>query len=268
MAVNPIDRIAQTNLQLYRQLMDQHWSEEALGLVADAYELALGLFAVQVRPNRKSFVSHLVGTASAAATQSDRVEVTTASLLHAAYTLGDWGDGKHNRTLARRVVVERAVGAAAEALVAKYTNMAWDHQTAAGYLARSAQMNEEERTLVLMRLANEVEEWNDLGLNFSVKGAYARFQLENVQAVEALARALGHDPIADFIERAFKDHASTSVPSCFRNEASLPGRVTPQSPLLRFSVRLGSEIEKGKVVRRSTRNVLNRLPLSRKALAS
>ena len=53
MVVNPVDRIAQTNLQLYRQLMDQQWSEEALGLVANAYELALGLFAVQVRPNRK-----------------------------------------------------------------------------------------------------------------------------------------------------------------------------------------------------------------------
>jgi hypothetical protein len=267
MAVNSIDRIAQTNLQLYRQLMDQEWSEEALGLVVNAYELALGLFAVQVRPNRKAFVSHLVGTASVAATQCDRVEVTSASLLHAAYTLGDWGDGKRVRTLARRIVVERAVGAAAEALVAKYTTMEWGYKTTQGYLARSGQMNEEERTLVLMRLANEAEEWNDLGLRFSAKGQYARFQPENVDAVQALARSLGFAPIADFIDRASKEHASTTVPSCFRNEASLPGRVTPQSPWLRFSVRLGSEIEKGKIVRRGARQALRRLPLSRKAVA-
>jgi (p)ppGpp synthase/HD superfamily hydrolase len=256
MASNKNDTTAQTNLQLYRQLMDQHWDDEALGLVASAYELALALFAVQVRPNGKPFICHLVGTASVAAGQCDRPEVTAASLLHAAYTLGDWGDGKRGRTPARRAVIERAVGTVAETLVAKYTTMPWGYGATNDFLDRSADMSGEDRTLVLMRLANEVDEWADGGLQFSTKGDFPRFQAENVKAVATLARALGYVQIGDYVERAFEEDASMSVPSYIRIKADLPGKVRPQSPLLRFALRLGAEIDKGRILRRGTLKVV------------
>ena len=55
---------AQTNLQLYTQLSDIEYSQEARGQVLRAYELALQLFSGHYRANGKPFIAHLVGTAS------------------------------------------------------------------------------------------------------------------------------------------------------------------------------------------------------------
>jgi len=256
-AVLPMDRIAQTNLQLYCQLLDQRWEDRALGLVAGAYELALRLFAVRVRPNRKPFICHLVATASVTAAECDRAEVTAASLLHAAYTLGDWGDGKHGATPQRRAVVERAAGPATERLVTSYTAMAWGYGATAGVLTRAADLDDDERTVVLMRLANEVDEWADGGLRFSDKGDYPRFGAENAAAVRELARSLGYVRVAELLDEAFRRHAALSVPRSLRIEGTDPGggRVAPQSRLLRMGVRIESERDAGRALRRGARRL-------------
>ncbi|OOZ42432.1 hypothetical protein [Solemya elarraichensis gill symbiont] len=56
--------IAQTNLQLYRQLIACQWSEKELNAARVAYEIAMKLFPCRFRGSGKHFVSHLVGTAS------------------------------------------------------------------------------------------------------------------------------------------------------------------------------------------------------------
>ena len=264
-----MERIAQTNLQLYCQLLDQHWEGPALGLVADAYELALRLFAVRVRPNRKPFICHLVATASVTSSECDRAEATAASLLHAAYTLGDWGDGKRGPTPRRRALVERATGVATERLVARYTAMPWGYHATAGVLSRAADLDDDERTVVLMRLANEVDEWADGGLRFSDKGDYPRFGAENATAVRELARSLGYVRVAELLDEAFRRHEALSVPRALRIEGTDPegGRVTPQSRLLRMGVRMETERDAGQALRRGARKLADAVRRRRIAAA-
>ncbi|NJL09589.1 MAG: hypothetical protein HC908_03480 [Calothrix sp. SM1_7_51] len=55
---------AQTNIQLFNQLHREGYSSTDLSLIANAYSLAMELFTGTFRPSKKTFIAHLVGTAS------------------------------------------------------------------------------------------------------------------------------------------------------------------------------------------------------------
>ena len=97
--------LAQTNLQLYNQLVARGWSDPELASARRAYELATDLFAGQLRPSGKTFVAHLVGVASALVTSGARAELVVAGLVHAAYTHGDFGDGRWDAAESKRTIV-------------------------------------------------------------------------------------------------------------------------------------------------------------------
>src|SRR5688572_20530292 len=73
---------AQTNIQLFNQLRGDGYSKADLGLVRDAYELAMLLFSGRFQPSGKSFIAHVVGTASILAWHRLPAPVVAAGLLH------------------------------------------------------------------------------------------------------------------------------------------------------------------------------------------
>src|SRR5205085_1702384 len=120
-AVRSVADVAQTNLQLYNQLIARSWNIDDVARVRPAYELAARLFSGRYRCSGKPFVDHLVGTASVVADSGGRVELVLAALLHAAYEHGDFGRGRRARGDERRTAVRRVVGDEAEALVFAYS---------------------------------------------------------------------------------------------------------------------------------------------------
>ena len=56
--------IAQTFLDLYRELRLRHYKKQDLELIFRAHELATRIFSGSYRPTYKPFICHLVGTAS------------------------------------------------------------------------------------------------------------------------------------------------------------------------------------------------------------
>ena len=154
---------AQTNLQLYNQLTSLGWDEPALVLVRDAYGLASQLFSGQVRPTGKTFISHLVGTASVLASVGEHPTVVAAGLLHAAYAEGEFGDGSRGFSPHKRRTLVEAAGTYVECLVAVYTHLPWHPSLLAGL---AANLDAEPREVVLIRLANEVDDWADGGLRY------------------------------------------------------------------------------------------------------
>ena len=84
---------AQTNLQLYPQLIEAGWSEHDLARARAAHDLSCELFAGCYRPSNKAFIAHLVGTASALAAWGEPPDTVLAGLLHSSYLYGDFGDG-------------------------------------------------------------------------------------------------------------------------------------------------------------------------------
>ncbi|MGD9722669.1 MAG: glycosyltransferase [Pirellulales bacterium] len=158
---------AQTNLQLYNQMLAAGRSEEDLRLVHDAYELAMRLFAGHYRGNGKPFLAHLVGVASILAAQNAAVDTIVAGLLHSVYMFGEFGDGTRGITPRKRHRVREAAGDVAERIVTEYTTTHWNTATLADLKDRSARLSLLESRVLEIKLADTLEDHLDHGLAYS-----------------------------------------------------------------------------------------------------
>ena len=103
--------IAQTNLQLYNQMLVQGRSIEELARAKSAYDLACLIYSAHYQADGKPFVAHTVGVASILCHLGLPSEVIAFGLVHNIYGNGDFGDGRqHRSTPARRRRVREAVG--------------------------------------------------------------------------------------------------------------------------------------------------------------
>lgn len=158
--------LAQTNLQLYQQLFESRWSDESIVMVREAYDLARQLFVGSYRPNHKSFLEHLVGTASALAAWGESREMVITGLLHSSYLYGEFGDGSRQMTRQKRRVVRDTVGSEAEALIQKYTMS--DHLLLQkAYEEGGVDRDLPDRDVLVLRLADILDECVDAGPRFS-----------------------------------------------------------------------------------------------------
>jgi hypothetical protein len=121
--------LAQSNLALYRSLFSGNFSDHDVQRIHDAYLLSTQLFAQQFRADGRPFVTHLVGTASAALNYGQDLISNTdgvvAGMLHAAYTQGEFGDSLSQRHPAHRERVRAVTGRAAEELIYSYDDTPW-----------------------------------------------------------------------------------------------------------------------------------------------
>jgi hypothetical protein len=191
---------AQTNLQLYEQLRAAGVPVVELAAVRRAHDLAAQLFTGQNRANGKAFIAHLVGTASILAALGERGEVVRAGLLHAVYANGV----RHGRRPAHGWLAAQ-VGDGVERLLDGYHKLAWDAVAIAGY--QEQPLAPLERDLVVMRVANELEDRVDLGLAYSRKHA----ELGAVSA--ALAGKLGLPALAAALTEADRAHHAAKIPA-------------------------------------------------------
>lgn len=150
--------IAQTNLQLFRQMMEAGRGLDDLVLANRAYLLAAGLTGGVLRGSGKPFACHLVGTASVVVACGMSGPCIAAALLHAAYQSRVPFPGmaalEH-----RREYLRRHFGEEVEGLVYSY------HQFAGAEIERFTDARLREcRTVVVLRLADEIDDLIDDGL--------------------------------------------------------------------------------------------------------
>ncbi len=241
-------RYAQTNLQLYAQVRCAAYPEGDVDCVRAAYEFALPLFAGAYRGSGKPFIAHLVGTASILASVRARMPVVVAGLMHAAYASGEFGDGSRGEAPWKRARLVSAVGAEVADLVTGYTALRWNTQTIPVIRDRLDTMGGQEREVLLVRLANELEDHLDLGVLYCSDAERRRAYLGTplYRCVDMAAR-LGFLELAGALDDAFKKTLSADVPRAFRRREGESFRLTPASHGLRLAVRL--------------RRLLARLPL-------
>jgi hypothetical protein len=213
---------AQTNLQLYAQLTAVDCDEQTLAKVARAHDLAIELLGGLIRPNGKPFLCHLVGTASILAAWRCSHGEMIAGLLHAVYSHGDFSGTPRGMTAAKRAVVHRAIGAEDELLIAEYFRVPWNvatiEQLAERLNERLNELSELERSVVRVRIANELEEHLDLGMAYCRKTKSESLPAAHA-ALRHLAESLVSREAADELARVFSEHASAKVPDFLRRDA-------------------------------------------------
>ncbi len=204
---------AQTNIQLFNQLHREGYGPAELETVVGAHELATTLMTGQFRASGKTFIAHLVGTASILGSVHAACPMVAAALLHAAYSAGDFGDDRLGPSDAKRGQVGSAVGEEVEDYVWRYHNLPWDDQTIRTVADGLDGMTAIERGVVLMRLANELEDFLDLGMLYcgDQKRGWTSGSRRS-QLMTGMARALGFPGLADELQRTFDETSTAALP--------------------------------------------------------
>ena len=111
-----------------------------------------------------------------------------AALLHAAYFGGDFGTPRHGISRAKREICRRAIGAGAEHLVALFSSPAWLGVPTASICRRVGELNQEEREVALLRIANVLDQ---IELFILCREEQRRPHLEELTECIDLAERLG-----------------------------------------------------------------------------
>ena len=223
-------RYAQTVLQLHAELAAKGWPDGDRRLLARAYGLASELFSGQHRGSGKPFVDHLVGTASILAAHGAPHVATIAGLLHAAYDLGDFGDGREGPSPTRRRELARVVGDDVEAHVHGYSELRWVDATIRAVAGTIPTLTPLGRNVLVMRLANEIEDHLDLGIHYCRNVAKRLDRLgARAEATVAIARALGETSLAAELERVYAECREGGVPADLMGPSGFASLLVPRS---------------------------------------
>lgn len=215
---------AQTNLQLYAQMKDLNFQEEALILVHEAYLFAARLACGVLRGSGKPFVCHLVGTASILAAAGEDEACIAAGLLHAIYQ--DRVAFPGNRYGAeRRDYVREKFGLAVETLVYQY------HLFELLELASFGdEQLRESQTVVKIRLADELEDMLDSGIamhgklgdDASVRGSAESRRVQKAVLADQLLRAariVGNSMMIEALQYWLQQSLQQPWPATLRTNA-------------------------------------------------
>ena len=236
---------AQTNLQLYRQLGAGGYAAAEIGTIAGAYELSLRLFPGMYRGSGKPFLAHLVGTASVLAALRARPPVVATGLLHAAYTHGEFGNGWRGMSDPKRAAVRGAVGEEVEDLIARYTKLTWRRDTIPQIGARVETMTPVERDVLLVRLANELEDHLDLGILYAADvEARREFMRADLPSAVAMAERLGHPALARGLAETFAEVAGAQIAPGLQRGHGTTFQIPLASHRLRLRVALSHLIDR------------------------
>jgi (p)ppGpp synthase/HD superfamily hydrolase len=198
-----VERRAQTNIQLYLQLLAAGYGGQEVAGVREAYMLATKLFAGQLRPEGRPFVCHLVGVASILAMVEATHATVIAGLLHSAYSHGDFGYGNGQMTGKMRDQVRAVVGPQVESVVAGYSSSPWNAASVASCIANAERLVADKRQIVVIRLADTVEDALDLGLQLSEKQENPNRDI-SAESLIALANVLGYPALGTALRRVIE----------------------------------------------------------------
>jgi hypothetical protein len=237
-------RIAQTNIQLYNQLRDARRPLEDLVLVHRAYEFLTTLYAGHYQADGKPFVAHGVGVASILSSLDQPAEILAVGLLHNVYGNADFGDGRIGGvTPFRRRFVREAVGERIEDLLVRFRGLRISPGTSEDVRRSLPELDETERRLVLVELADHLEKYVDLGVlyfgeNDWIIDADGRIGRDLIE----IAEELGEPRLSEMLATGFT-HAAThaaDVPAELRSsdKRRYLKLIVPRSCSRRLSPRL------------------------------
>ena len=238
----PAASIAQTNLQLYNQMLAQGRSVEELARAKSAYDLACLIYSAHYQADGKPFVAHTVGVASILCHLGLPSEVIAFGLVHNIYGNGDFGDGRqHRSTPARRRRVREAVGPEVEALVHRFRHFRITGKTIDRIETELDSYGDFERYLVLTDLADHLEKYVDDGVLYFGDSAWVTDEVTLYgDRMVLMAERLGQPRLAEMLRQGFTELAGKPMAPQFLRQGGQKhlGMTMPLSASKRLYPRL------------------------------
>jgi (p)ppGpp synthase/HD superfamily hydrolase len=212
---------AQTNVQLLNQLRRDNFCVEHLSLINNSYKLAASLLTGRFQHSGKTTIAHFVGTASILGFLNVPAQVVAAGLLHAIYSVGDFGDGIRGVTQRKRDLLRQTVGDDVEIFAARYSKIKWNKHSIPTLLGRIDELNSTDRQVVLLHLADHLEHHLDQGILHYGASKLRGFMACNAHlpAMIEIAEKLGHPVLAGELERVIEDALDKNIPANLPNQA-------------------------------------------------
>ncbi|HXE81178.1 MAG TPA: HD domain-containing protein [Vicinamibacterales bacterium] len=229
----------QTNLQLFGLMRRSGYSEADLRLVRRAYDLAVRVFTAKYRGSGKPLLAHLVGTAGILAWLRAPASLVAAGVLHAAYLFGDFGDAQRGATSEKRARLRREIGREVEEIIGRYDALRWDARSIEEIRSAIGRLAPGDRDVLLLRLANELEDHLDLGVLYCGNAEERRGAIRSwLRGCVDLAQRLDQPALARAFERVFEEILSDEVPAVLRHPHDHTHDVRPLSCTFRPRVAL------------------------------
>jgi UDP-N-acetylmuramyl pentapeptide synthase len=194
---------AQTNVQLFNQLQSEGYSKKDRERVREAYEFAMRLFTGLFLPSGKTFIDHLVGTASILASLHVSTDLVIAGLIHAAYLHGNFGGIRRGISETKRKQVRDAVGDKVEEYVERYERNPWGPNTFPVLCETLDSLDRFDRDVLLMCLANDFEHNLDLGSLY--RENWPLYIKRHGPSMVAMAEKLGFPSLSKEMAMVFKN---------------------------------------------------------------
>jgi gluconolactonase len=234
---------AQTNLQLFNQLRLNGYTPTDLSLVRDAYELATALFTGRFQPSGKSFMAHVIGTASILASLRSHAALVAAGLLHNVYEQGDFGAGGGGRSQTSRREIRRVLSPEVEEYVSRFPDLHWRSRAVEMAHSNPDRLPSMERSVLLIRFADYLEHLIDFDVLYYSEPV-RRYYLDQSDWVPEIAEKLGLKALAVELKQAIRAVEAAELP------VELPRHrikdssfvIAPASCCKRFTVTFGEHI--------------------------
>lgn len=208
---------AQTILELQHQLGALGYSVADRAAVRDAYELSLSLFAGRYQPSGKCFIPHGVGTASILASIGLPAAVVKAGLLHNAYMNGDFGRSGRGISRFKRRSLTQVVGPETEGYIRGFNTLPWNDRSIPRILDGVKSLGTEDRYVLLIRLADQLEHNLDLGPLYCNNPEKPReFFGRTGPMMIAMAEKLNFPSLTTELVGAFRNTATQDIPKEIR----------------------------------------------------
>ena len=218
--------LAQTPGGLYRQLHAAGYGPNQLRAVQKSFSFSNRVFSGVHHACGKPFICHLVGTASAVAAMDMRVEMVCAGLAHALFEPGLFQKRR------RPAMLEAEFGPSVYRLIAAFGQFRWDDETIAAFAAQPSSANESFRSMLILRLAHEMDDIANMGLGHGP----IRGRIENCARI---AGGLGLRDAARRLELLIDEHEQRPAwAGALNSAAPAPFRMLPDF-LAYLRMRLG-----------------------------
>lgn len=210
-----LKQTAQTNLQLYNQLLAADYPVAELQQVRIAYDLAARRFAGLLRPDGRCFLAHVVGVASLVAQLGGSPNAVAASLLHAWLSHGPRLLNRlHRKT--RRPALTPEVNPAVGDLILRFHVLHRDSAARHAVLEAPDPPSASDRDALLMHLANALDNHVDFARHYRGNRDRAGEELSDIRYTAR--QLLSQDTCAQLDEQL-----AMEPPSCLPAEL-LTGR--------------------------------------------
>jgi len=225
---------AQSYPQLILQARTVGGSPTDLARLRRAYELAEEIADGMYRANGAPFLNHLVRTASIVLAVGQPLDVVIGAMLHGIYLL-DRHEGSRRRKAnpTQRRYVASAIGADAEELIWSYTLCGFlsrDYLEKSFAKATSGALSPQDKRVLTIQLANELEDHLDLAVLFAGKRPNQQRIAECGNLCVSIANSLGLEEIANGLRRMYAETLSATIEPFLQ----LPHRGTYERPRFHF----------------------------------